>query len=53
MNCIQGNANRNCDIQVTDVRLKLIPVAERCKARVYGISLTGIAGLNPAGGMDV
>ena len=30
-----------------------VPVAERSKARVYGRSLAGIAGLNPAGGMDV
>ena len=30
-----------------------IPVADRSKARVYGSSLAGIAGLNPAGGMDV
>ena len=30
-----------------------IPVAERSKARVYGHSLAGIAGLNHAGGMDV
>ena len=27
-------------------------MAERSKARVYGRSLAGIAGLNPAGGMD-
>jgi ribosome-binding protein aMBF1 (putative translation factor) len=27
-------------------------VAERSKARVYGRSLDGIAGSNPAGGMD-
>ena len=30
-----------------------IPVAERSKARVYGRSLAGIAGSNPARGMDV
>ena len=30
-----------------------IPVAERSKARVCGTSLAGIAGSNPAGGMDV
>ena len=30
-----------------------IPVAERSKARVYCRSLAGIAGSNPAGGMDV
>ena len=30
-----------------------VPVAERSKARVYGRSLAGIAGSNPAGGMDV
>ena len=28
-------------------------VAERSKARVYGRSLAGIAGSNPAGRMDV
>ena len=31
----------------------MIPVVERSKARVYGRSLTGITGLNPAGDMDV
>ena len=30
-----------------------IPVAERYKAWVCGRSLAGIAGSNPAGGMDV
>ena len=30
-----------------------IPVAERSKAWVCGRSLVGIAGSNPAGGMDV
>ena len=30
-----------------------VPVAEKSKARVYGRSLVGIAGSNPAGGMDV
>ena len=30
-----------------------VPVAERSKAPVYGRSLAGIAGSNPAGGMDV
>ena len=30
-----------------------IPVAERSKARAYGRYLAGIAGSNPAGGMDV
>ena len=29
-----------------------VPVAERFKARVYGRSLAGIAGSNPAGGID-
>jgi hypothetical protein len=29
-----------------------VPVAQRSKARVYGRSLAGIAGSNPAGGMD-
>jgi hypothetical protein len=29
-----------------------VPVAERSKARVYGRSLVGIEGSNPAGGMD-
>ena len=29
-----------------------IPVAEWSKARVYGRSLAGIAGSNPAGGVD-
>ena len=29
-----------------------IPVAKRSKARVYGRSLAGIAGSNPAGGID-
>jgi hypothetical protein len=30
-----------------------IPVAVRSKAWVYGHSLAGISGSNPAGGMDV
>jgi hypothetical protein len=30
-----------------------IPVAARSKAWVFGRSLTGIAGSNPTGGMDV
>jgi hypothetical protein len=30
-----------------------IPVSVRSKAWVYGRSLTGIVGSNPAGGMDV
>ena len=30
-----------------------IPVAERSKERVYGGSLAGIAGSNPAGAVDV
>ena len=29
-----------------------VPVAERSQARVYGRSLAGIAGSNPARGMD-
>ena len=33
--------------------LGLIPVVARCKARVWGRSLAGIAGSNPAGDMDV
>ena len=31
----------------------LLPVAEQSKVRVCGCSLAGIAGSNPAGGMDV
>jgi hypothetical protein len=31
----------------------LIPVAERSKARFCNRSLAGIAGSNPAGGMDI
>ena len=38
---------------VTKLGSKSIPVAELSKARVYGRSLAGIAGLNPAGGMNV
>ena len=34
-------------------RIPPIPVAERSKARICGRSLTGIAGSNPAGGVDV
>ena len=30
-----------------------IPVAKRSQARACGLSLAGIAGSNPAGGMDV
>ena len=37
-----------------DIQYKLpISVAARSKAWVYGCSLAGIAGSNPAGGMDV
>ena len=32
--------------------LEPVPVAERSKTRVYGLSLARIAGSNPAGGMD-
>ena len=35
------------------IYLMPIPVAVRSKAGVCGLSLTGIAGSNPAGGMDV
>jgi hypothetical protein len=35
------------------VQILPIPVVERSKARVSGWSLAGIAGLNPAGSMDV
>jgi hypothetical protein len=35
------------------LNLHLIPVAARSKAWVFGRSLAGITGLNPAGGMDV
>ena len=35
------------------VRSRPIPVAARYKVWVYGRSLTGIVGSNPAGGMDV
>ena len=34
------------------VKVKVVPVAERSKAHVYGPSLAGIAGSKPAGGMD-
>jgi hypothetical protein len=30
-----------------------IPVVERSTARICGPSLAGVAGFNPAGGMDV
>jgi hypothetical protein len=32
---------------------KPIPIAERPKTRVCGLSFAGVAGSNPAGGMDV
>jgi hypothetical protein len=38
---------------ILTVSSKSIPVAVRSNAWVYGRSLTGIAGLNPNGGMDV
>ena len=41
-----------CHCQSTNAPY-LIPVAERAKARVCGRSLAGVAGSNPAGGMDV
>jgi hypothetical protein len=33
--------------------MSLIPVAPRSKVWVCGLSLAGIVGLNPSGGMDV
>ena len=39
--------------EYTVARLVSIAVAERSKVRVYGRSLAGIAGSNPAGDMDV
>ena len=38
---------------VPSVRIKPIPLAERSKAWVCSLSPAGIAGSNPAGGMDV
>ena len=37
----------------TNCTSRPIPLAERSVARVCGRPLAGIAGLNPAGGMDV
>jgi hypothetical protein len=34
-------------------QIQPVPVAERSTARVYGRSIAGIAGWNPAGVMDV
>ena len=44
----------NCfDVQNSRVCVLPISVAARSKAWVYGRSLAGIVGSNPAGGMDV
>ena len=41
------------DLAVTGKKTERIPVAARCTAWVYDRSLAGIAGSNPARGMDV
>ena len=40
-------------IKMPNTVIRPVPVAERSKARVCGRSLSGIAGSNPAGGMDI
>jgi hypothetical protein len=40
-------------IRVGNTTTSPIPVAARSKGWVYGRSLAGIVGSNPAGGMDV
>ena len=40
-------------LMFSNIKLQPIPVAERSKAWVCSRSLAGIAGSNPAGGMDV
>jgi hypothetical protein len=42
-----------CFIKYRNIGELPIPGAERSKARVYGLSLAGIAGSNTAEGMDV
>jgi hypothetical protein len=42
-----------CLTFVNNIFASPIPVAARSKAWVYGRSLAGIVGFNPAGGMDV
>ena len=44
--------DKKCDTLSRYLSCLPIPVAERSKAHVYGRSLAGIAGSNPAGGMD-
>ena len=48
-----GESGRYSDLLGVGRSRDRIPVAERSKARVYGRSRAGIAGSNPAGGIDV
>ena len=47
------NGKRYCRAVFKQDNSLPIPVAERSKASVYGRSLAGVAGSNPAGSMDV
>jgi hypothetical protein len=47
------NPSKHFTIYSSRVINKPVQVAARSKTRVYGQSLAGIAGLNPAGGMDL
>ena len=52
---VRGSAfGSSTELQAGRSRVRLpIPVASRCKAGACGRLLVGIAGSNPAGGMDV
>ena len=48
------SAPSSMEVDITGIMFLLlqVPVAEQFQVRVYGRSLAGIAGSNPAGGMD-
>jgi hypothetical protein len=49
-----GMGERNILVNLRELHMpRPISIAERSKAKVYGRSLAGIAGSNPAGGMDI
>jgi len=49
----RGHRDRLVSVSCALIGRRLIHVATRCKAWLCGILLVGIAGSNPAGGMDM